>query len=186
MNPSSGFQAIARSRLAATASAWRLLTQDQREAWTSLGAGLTRTDSLGQTYTLTGAQAHSLVNANRLVAGDAVVSDCPVLVVPPTVTNLSVSAINLNLSFTPTPLAANQKLFIYVSPARSAGRSFEKDFRLLLVTAAAGAAPVEIDSTYEERFGLVPVGSRIFVRAAVYQAGFVGLPAQATVIYAGA
>jgi len=182
VNPTTPSQSVARARLAAVSSAWRTLTTAQRDGWAALGAALTRTDSLGQVYSLTGAQAHQLVNVNRLIAGVAAVATAPTPNVPPTVTSLSVSADPLTVVFTPTPLEATQQLWVFASPPRSAGRSFEKDFRLIKVAAAATASPLNVSVEYAAKFGTPPDGSTVFVRALVYDTGFTGLPAQASVL----
>ena len=57
VNPNSTFQGTVRARMSANAAAWRALTQNQREGWMSLGLMMNRTDSLGQSYNLTGFQS---------------------------------------------------------------------------------------------------------------------------------
>lgn len=135
---------------------------------------MTRTDSLGQTYTLTGFQAYCSVNGNNLAAGNAAVSDAPALTTPSAIltATITLTAAAFSIAYTPTPLGAGERLFTFVSPQRSAGRSFEADMRLLAVSAAAAASPANVFAAYVAKFGTPIVGNRIFVTLFRYLAGF--------------
>ncbi len=178
VNPGTTFQQSVRSRLSLNAEAWRALTGTQRDGWTALGLYFTRTDSLGQTYNLTGFQAYCSVNNNRLAAGDAVISDAgvytppaPLASITPTITSSSYS-----VAYTATPLPASTRAFISASPQRSAGRTYEGDFRLMSVTAAAAASPANILAAYQARFGNPVTGARIFTSIQTYFAGYLSTP----------
>jgi hypothetical protein len=139
---------------------------------------MVRTDSLGQTYTLNGFSAYCSVNNNRLAAGDAVVSDAPAYLAPSTITTgvLTQTAAAISLAYTPTPLAAGRRLFSFGSPQRNAGRAFEADYRLIAVSAAAGASPANLYAAYCARLGVPIVGNRVFWQFHVYEAGFLSGP----------
>lgn len=186
VNPASTAQGLARTRLAEAAAAWRDLTAIQRAGWESLGLQLTRTDSLGQTYTLTGFQAYVSINALNDAAGNATVSDAPAISTPPSLltATITLTAAALSIAYTATPLAAGRRLFSFCSPQRSAGRSFENDFRLIAVSAAAAASPADIFSAYQARLGTPVVGNRIFFRLQVYEAGFLSGPLDTSAIVA--
>lgn len=186
VNPSSSFQVTVRARLATNASNWRDLTAAQRAAWGDLGSQIQRNDSLGQTYTLTGFQAFCLVNNNKLAAGDAAITDPIAYAVPDPLLSLTPTATvaTLSVAYTTTPLAAGVRLFIFVSPGRSPGRTFEGDYRLITVTAAAAASPASIFTAYSARFGAPVVGNKIFVSAQTYLAGIMGPPLSASLIVA--
>ena len=174
VNPSTSAQNTARARLAANAAGWRALTSAQRSGWNDLALSMTRQDSLGQTITLTGAQAYSSVNNNNLAAGNAIVSAAPALLTPSAMLTCvpTLTAAAFTLAVTPTPLPAGAKCLIYVSPMRSAGRAFESDFRLLQVTAAAAASPYDIYAAYVAKFGVPITGQRIFIKLRCYTGGF--------------
>lgn len=76
-NPASPAQTAVRGNFGTLSSGWRGLTSAQRTAWSSLGANITRTDTLGQTYTLTGQAAYMLVNRNLYTIGGSAVTDPP-------------------------------------------------------------------------------------------------------------
>lgn len=186
VNPATTFQDAVRARLAGGASAWRGITALQREGWASLGEFFQRTDSLGQTYFLTGEQAFLSVRNNLLAAGDAVVADAPLYAPPDAILSVTptLSAAAQSIAFTPTPLSAGERIFVYMSPPRSAGRSFEGDVRLIQVSAAAAASPLVVTTAYTARFGAPVAGQRIFVVAVRYKAGFVSQPIMTSAIVA--
>lgn len=180
VNPSSDAQNEVRGRLSASSSAWRALTDVQRAGWASLGLMMTRQDSLGQTYTLTGFQAYVSVNNNLAAAGDAVLSAAPALVTPDALASITITltAAAFSVAYTATPLGTGIRAFVFCSPQRSAGRMFEGDFRLLFVTAAAAASPANVFSAYQARFGTPVVGNKIFTAVHVYDGGFLSAAVQ--------
>lgn len=174
VNPTSTAQGLVRARMAANSAAWRGLTGAQRAGWTGLGGSMTRTDSLGQSYTLQGNQAYASVNNNRLQCGLAVVADAPGLTTPEALTGVVVTltAIAFSIAWTPTPMPAATYCAIYASPQRSAGRNFEADLRFMKVSAAAAASPLAILAEYTARFGVPVLGNRIFVSLVSIELGF--------------
>lgn len=167
-----------RARMTTTSAAWRGLTDAQRAGWLSSGALVSRTDALGQTYTLNGFMSFASINNNKLAAGDALVTDAPAIVTPADLTSatITLTAAAFSVAYTATPLAAGVRLFIWVSPQQSAGRKFNGDYRLLTVTAAAAASPANILAAYTAKFGVPVVGNRIFLSLETYQGGFKGSP----------
>jgi hypothetical protein len=167
-----------RARMTTNAAAWRGLTDAQRAGWLDLGLSISRTDSLGQSYTLNGFAAYCSVNNNKLDAGDAAISDATAIVTPADLLTATVTltAAAFSVAYTATPLAAGVRLFIWVSPQRSAGRKFEGDYRLLTITAAAAASPANILAAYTAKFGVPVLGNRVFLSLETYQGGFKGSP----------
>lgn len=186
VNPNSTAQATVRARMSANSSAWRALTDAQRAGWTDLGASMTRTDSLGQTYTLTGFAAYCSVNNNLAAASETLLSAAPALLTPDALltATLTGTTATLSLAYTATPLPASTKLFVFAAPQRSAGRTFEGDFRLIHVSAAAAASPANIFTAYQSKFGTPVISNKIFVSAVVHQGGFVSGAIGATVVIA--
>ena len=178
INPNSDYQGAVRNRLAANSAAWRDLTDNQRAGWESLGAQMVRSDSLGQQYTLTGFQAYCSVNNNKAAAGDAIVSDAPALAAPVGLLTATITLTNaaFSVAYTATPLSAGNRLFIFASPQRNAGRSYEGDYRLIAVTAAAAASPHNLLTAYTARCGAPVTGNKVFLSLQVYEGGFLGGP----------
>jgi hypothetical protein len=164
--------------MALNAAAWRGLTDAQRAGWESLGGYMSRTDPLGQSYTLNGFAAYCSVNNNLLDAGESTVSAAPALSTPTGIVTATVTltAIAFSVAYTATPLAASTRLFVFASPQVSAGRSFQADLRLLFVSAAAAASPANILAAYTARFGVPVVGNRIFLSLQTHLGGFKSTP----------
>lgn len=165
-----------RGNLATLSAGWRGLTAAQRLAWSSFGANLTRTDTLGQTYTLTGQQAYLSVNRNIYTYGGSTISDAPAYAPPSSLLTLALTAATagptLSLAYTTTPLAASTKLAIFATRPVSAGINFmpRGAYKLVLVTAAAAASPAVLLTGWQAIFGTFgagAVGKKIFVRAVV-------------------
>lgn len=178
VQPRTAAQVAVRARMATNAAAWRSLTDAQRADWLSLGAQITRTDAIGQTYTLNGFMAYCSVNNNKLAAGDAAVSVPPALTTPPTLLTSTVTLTSsaFSVAYTATPLAAGVRLFIFASPQQSAGRKFNGRYQLIAVTAAAAASPANILAAYTAIFGAPVTGNRVFLSLQTYQAGFLNTP----------
>lgn len=178
VNPNSTKQSQMRARFGQNTIAWRALTDLQRAGWKSLGDSITRTDSLGQAYTLTGQQAYILVNNNELDAGNAISSDAPAIAAPVGLltATITLTAAAFSIAFTATPTAAGARVFAYCSPQRSAGRGFEGDYRLIEVSTAAKASPFDIFTTYSSRFGTPVVGNKVFISLQVFLGGFLSAP----------
>lgn len=174
VNPNTTQQGVVRARMSANSALWRTLTAAQRAGWSDLAASISRNDSLGSTYTFNGFMAFCSVNNNNAAAGNAGVTDAPALVTPATILTavLTLTAAALSVAYTVTPLPAGARLFAFASPQRSAGRSFEADYRLLAVSAAAAASPANLYAAYVAKFGIPVVGNRIFFSFTTYLSGF--------------
>lgn len=178
VQPRTAAQLNQRARMTTNSAAYRLLTDAQRAGWKSLGLSISRSDSLGQTYTLNSFLAYCSINNNKLDAGDAAVSDAPSIVTPPDLLTATVTltAASFSIAYTATPLGAGVRLFIFCSPQKSAGRAFNGDYRLISVTAANAASPANILAAYTAKFGVPVVGNRIFMSLQTYEGGFKGSP----------
>lgn len=188
VQPRTAAQLNVRSRQSTNAASWRALTGTQQEGWTSLGLGMTRTDSLGSTYKLTGFQAYCSVNNILAQAGDTLLGDAPAQVTPTGLASMTLTIAHgtpaFSVAYTATPLATGTRLIIRASPQRSAGRTFEGDYRVILVTAAAAASPANILTAYEAKFGVPQAGRKIFVSASTTISGFESIPFAAAAIVA--
>lgn len=178
VQPRTPAQLAQRARMSTNAAGWRALTDAQRAGWLSLGTSISRNDALGQAYTLNGFMAYCSVNNNNLSAGQGIVSAAPAIVTPPDLltATITLTAVAFSVAYTATPLAAGVQLFIFVSPQVSSGVSFQADYRLLTVTAAAAASPANILAAYTAKFGVPVVGNRIFMKLQTYKGGFLGSP----------
>lgn len=186
VNPASAAQGTVRGRMATNAAAWRALTDAQRAGWEALALGISRTDALGQSYTLNGFSAYCMINNNNLAAGNVVVSDAPAEVAPGAVVlgAITLTAAAFTVAYTPTPLGTGERVFVYCSPQRSAGRSFEADYRLIHVSAAAAASPANVFSAYQARLGTPVTGQKVFIAVHTYKSGFLSGPVRTSAVVA--
>lgn len=170
VNPNTSAQVVARAYLQTASAGWRALTQAQRDAWDTYAATKPRTNSLGQTYYLTGAQTYVGYYGLYSQAG------LTVLVIPPTsgpATPLATLTITMDdpdvpdcdAAFTATPLAAGVKLMLETTPMVSAGRQYLQDYRLLVTSAAAAASPLAFETQYVARFGTLQEDAKVGARA---------------------
>jgi hypothetical protein len=143
-----------------------------------------RTDSLGQSYTLTGFQAYVSVNNNKQLVGDALVDEAPALLTPEAILTATptFSDTAMSLAFTPTPLGTGERILVFCSVQKSAGRKFEGDVRYVQCSAAAGTSPIDIETAYIARFGGLVTGNKVFYQVYRYVGGFVSGPLTASAI----
>jgi hypothetical protein len=174
VNPASAAQGTVRGRMSVNSAAWRALTDAQRAGWRDLGLSMTRTDSLGQSYSLQGNQAYASVNNVRVQAGLTPVTDAPAISTPVSLLTVTptITAASFSIAYTATPLAAATYLFLFASPQRSAGRSYESDYRLIKVSTAAQASPLVALTEYTAKFGVPVVGQKIFLSLVTVTLGF--------------
>jgi len=171
-NPVTTPQTAVRDRLATNSQNWRDLTPAQRLGWEAFGAEIVRTDTLGETYTLNGQTAFMYVNQNRRALSQSQLSDAPAVDPAPAlltaIATIDQSNIvpNYGISYTATPLGANDKLMIFATAGVSAGRNFLPNgaFKLIMVTALAAASPADILTAYQAVFGVAIVDEKIFFK----------------------
>ncbi|HKR95234.1 MAG TPA: hypothetical protein VJW55_07735 [Candidatus Angelobacter sp.] len=114
------------------------------------------------------------MNNNLLAAGEAALSAAPALLTPTGLltATITLTAAAFSIAYTATPLAAATKLLVFASPQRSAGRSYESDYRLVFVSAAAAASPANVFTAYTTRLGTPVVGQRVFLQLQLHISGF--------------
>lgn len=191
-NPQSVKQTAVRSAFSNNAAAWRDLTPVQRAGWAELGAQMTRTDSLGQTYTYTGLNAFVSVRTNNGTYGSTLSVNPPVLATPtaPTGVTLDVTAgigATVEIAWTSGALGASTKLAVFAAPPVSAGINFlpPSRFKLLQVSSAAATSPLDVVTAYELLFGPLQAGEKVVLRLVTLNAaGFAAPPIEISAIVA--
>jgi len=170
--PNSAAQINQRARLTTNAAGWRGLTDAQRAAWTAFGNSFTVTDSLGQSRNLTGSQCYTKVNCVNQLNGDAIVAAPPALpaFVACTATAIAAAAGAATFTIAGVTTAAGTKHMIYGSPQRSAGVSFENDFRWLQTSSTYTAGSLDIKPAYVAKFGALIAAKKIFIKVVQAQA----------------
>jgi hypothetical protein len=95
---------------------------------------------------------------------------------PPVTVTITLTSASLSVAYTPTPLATGVRLFTYASGGLSAGRNFNKNVKLIAVSAAAGVSPAVLLAAYTARYGAPVPGTRVFFVFKCYQGGFLSGP----------
>jgi hypothetical protein len=180
-NPRSTPQLDVRERLTRESQAWRNLTQIERNAWIEAAKTLNTRPRLGQSGPMTGHQFFVKANCNLLLVGEAVVTAPPA---QPTFDDLPVTAFSITnvddeiaIKFTVSGAWAEHTLLRGATPL-SQGIQVYNDFRVLGEPPVAVAGVVDVTSLYTARFGVPPVGKKVFLQLQQSINGYVDLPRQ--------
>ena len=187
INRRSVSQTIRRQGLGNLASAWRGLTQTQRDSWNGATGTFPYQNALGETKFLSGEQLYIQFNANLLLIGAATVDTAPSSFSFATFT-LSLAAADtpsFAVTFTPTPLTASNNLAIYATPNLSPGIGSpnKSKFRFVGFIAPAATSPDDMLTDYQAVFGDPIAGQKIFIEARpISDTGQGGTPLRALAI----
>lgn len=169
------------------ASAWRGLTQTQRDTWNGATGNFPYQNALGETKFLSGEQLYVQFNQNLLLIGAATVTTAPSAFSFATFT-LSLAAADtpsFAVTFTPTPLTADNNLAIYATPNLSpgVGSPNSSKFRFIGFIAPAASSPDDMLTDYQAVHGDPVAGQKIFIEARPIAAtGQGGTPLRAVAI----
>jgi hypothetical protein len=170
VNPNTSFQASVRNRLASISSAWRGLTQVQRDAWNQAVNEFKRTDIFGDIKNPSGINLYQRLNNILSNVGGSALTTPPLPVSVSTFSALSVVVVTgtpaITLTYAPA-IPATEKVMVFGTAPQSAGKSFVKsEFRLIGVYDSADTSPLALVSDYVAKFGSVGVtGKKLFFRA---------------------
>lgn len=168
VNPDSVYQQDIKGEFGIVSEAWANLTADQRKQWFTWASTHPITDKLGQSQNLDGHQAHQMLNVRLAHAGNGVLTSPPVSGPPAGLTTLSltadVGAGSVALTYTATPVGANNKVAVWAAVVNSPGRAFVRNlYKQVVISAANQASPYDIESAVEGRFGALIVGQYLHV-----------------------
>jgi len=184
-NPRTSAQMRIRSIVARFAARWRTLTDEQRAAWTRNARSARTRRRLGQSTHLTGCQFYVKINSARAAVGLSPLVDPPELpkFAPNPVGGLVITnkdgAISLKLKVSGTPAAPI--IVLGIAP-RSAGVSYAWNFVTLGLLSAPSRGFSDITDLYVARFGVPPVGMRVFIRTRQQINGWEDSPEQTSAI----
>ena len=166
-NPRTPAQQRVRVTLGSIASRWRGLTDPQRTAWTALASDTYSQPRLGQSGRLSGCQLFIKINCTLAAAGMEQVVEPPeratfasnpvgALTI---INNAGVIALKLAV-----PRAPAHYVMVLATAPCSAGISRPRRFTLLGALPASAAGMSDITDLYVAKYGVPPVGTRVFIR----------------------
>jgi hypothetical protein len=176
VQPRTPAQTERRAQLTVLSQRWRTLDESLRAEWRTLADELTRSDSLGLTYRLTGLQAYLQVNLWRALLGIAPVDNPPPQLSAPSpvsIVNFSFDTDQdiLNIEFAPSPYRG--ALAFWATAPFSRGINFVAPSRYRIVAVRKPAAfngnltsPQNIGPAYIDKFG-IPIAELVNKRIAV-------------------
>jgi len=146
---------------------WRRLTDEQRGAWnTAVAEGKGRSGH-GRTAPSDGYHFFNMINCTLLAAGQSLVSDPPQPVkfrrnpVRRLIITRRQGRIRLELEVSDAPAAF---VFVLGSPPCSAGISVRSNYAIIGLLPAPVRGRSDITELYIKKFGVPPVGTRVFIR----------------------
>lgn len=180
-NPQSSRQTAVRTTFGTFSADYRALTSEQQAGWRALGTQITRTDSLGQQYSLTGLQAFVSVNQNLNLIGQPAVVAAPALALPPALDLVSIvadaSAGTITLTTEPEEVPEDTYWVIFGSRPVSAGVQFvpAAAFKFLEAQNPTAGGPFNVGPSWTALFGAMLEGTSLQLRVrAITSAGISG------------
>lgn len=150
-NPTSIRQTAVRTVLSSLSGAWAALTSTQQQQWRDWAALHPLTDSLGQSFNMSGQQAYISLNARVLDAGGTAVATPPVTQDPVSLLTAvaTAGAATVSVAYTTTPTAAGIGIEVWQTLPGSAGLNPNfAQARLCGRSAAAAASPGVITQAF--------------------------------------
>ncbi len=178
-NPRTAAQQVVRQNLTTQAIAYDQLTDAQQEAWIATAAQMQTKPTLGQSGPLTGLQLFTKVNCAILAIGGTPVTAPPAkpLLQPLPIDGLEITneagVVALRLHTTASP--PDGTMLRACAPEKSGCRR-GSSYRLLGTLGSPVASYVTITTAYSTRFGVPPVGTRVFVSVNANVDGYEGIP----------
>jgi hypothetical protein len=178
----------AKERFTLESRAWADLDDTERLAWQSWAANYPITDTMGEKRILTGHQAFCGINSRRNLGSDAQLDLPPGADSPDGLTALSmtgdIGAGAFTLVYTPDPIAATEKLYMYGCILPHAGIAYVKNrLKFIGFSSAAEQSPYDWQSDFVARLGTPVVGQIAVAWIHVYDnaTGLISLPRVARV-----
>lgn len=159
----------AKAILSVTSRLWGALSDAERKAWATYCVEVPSINRLGDSRTLSGHQAFNQVNSRVLQCG-VLPLDLPPSGGPPDPLLIDSFAVDISttsasIAFSPSPAGADVYAWVWACVANSAGVGYVLNrMRLLKVSAAAVASPINIYADLLGRFGTLSAGQVVHVR----------------------
>jgi len=167
------FSQNAKARLATASQVWQTLSAGQRLSWKQYADANPATNALGNQIILSGSQIHARSYIRASIAAQTPLVVPPIVSAPTGLLTLSlvadVGAGDVEITFTDTPLAAADRLWIKAAVTSSAGIVYVQNLlRQTALSAVAAISPLSIQTEVEARIGVLTVGQTLHVEVAVF------------------
>lgn len=187
VNPQTPAQQAARNRLSSNSSAWRSLTQAQRQAWIDAAVSFPFTDIFGNTKILSGNALFVKLNNNLLAIGAPTISAPPTPVAVPDFAinsvDFSAGGPSVEAIVSIATMPAGFKMLARTTPQIPASQLFVKNkLRNLSVISTLTAGSVDLTTAFTSKFGSLVVGNRISIELYLINSttGQAGIPVNYT------
>ncbi len=178
-NPRTDSQLEVRELLQHQARAFEALADGQQDAWNTAAASIRSVPTLGQSGPLTGLQLFIRINCKLGLLGMEPVAVPPTAPQFPGLAPQSLVSTNtagvIALTLT-CPSSPGESTVLRASPPQNSAVRRCRNYRIIGVCPAPALGSADITALYTARFGVVPAGKRIFVRASTMVDGFESLP----------
>ncbi len=168
INPRTVSQVAARSRMGASAKAWVLLTDAQRDTFNSTATDFTSKNVFGDAIKLSGINVYSRLNNNLGLINEPSISTAPPAesfagpILVDVVSNVQGSVLTIDPGI---DVPTGAKGVVRATAPQSAGKNFVKsEFRVIDIAGETETSPYDISAAYIAKFGALPVaGQKVFV-----------------------
>lgn len=136
---------------------WQGLTLANKTLWNDFADLHTKTNSFGQTKTLSGLNWYESVNQNLTAISELNIDTPPVFSLPiaPGAFAFIFSSTELKITFLPTFLPSNESLLIRATPPMSvSSQALQKDFRLIKVVNTPPFSTIDLKTDWENYFNI--------------------------------
>ena len=178
-NPRTPAQMSVRAILSHVAASWRGLQEAQRAAWMAAAKEVKSTSRLGQNGTLSGFQLFAKINCTLAQFGQDTVTappahpQFPELAPASLIITNTTGVIALKLA---CPTDPGENTIVRASAPLSQGRENCRDYRIIGACPAVVAGSANITGLYTARYGVPPVGKKVFVQVNQAVNGWEDLP----------
>ena len=178
-NPRTPAQMSVRLILSRVAARWRALAEVQRAAWVAAAKEARSNPRLGQSGALSGFLLFTKINCTLTQFGQAQLDAPPAQPLFPDLapTNLVITNTGGTIALKLTcPADPGENTIVRASVPVSQGRETWDDFRVLGICPAPVLGASDITALYTARYGVPPVGKKVYVQVNQFVDGWESLP----------
>ncbi len=154
--------------IGSNATAWRDLTDADRQTWSAAAAQFPFKNRFGMPYTGSGYQLYMSCNANLNNYGlpSIATSPLPTMLIPTSPIVITVGTLTGIMTIVSWDVLAGFAGAVYCTVAQSAGKNFDPGrLKSIKIFPSGAVTNLDITTEYENIFGTIPVHGTMWVRA---------------------